>query len=380
MRARHLNLFIIILITILSIVGCEDTYPPFTLDSSQMKVEKEHYKKEFFYKDPALNLIWDLKKGQFDNDPDEEILIVAGYGVRIVTLEGTIKDSFPIPYLREISAIDFNNDGDYEFLSEGGVWSSSVVVLNSSGKVEWKYSSTKWKYLSTLVGAPKAGDLDGDGTKEIVLPYSRCLILLHFGGGLMVFNEQGDYIHKYRGYPAPLEHIEIADFNGDGKDEILYWNKRKKRFIIQNAGGGITYQFKPFMEECNFAITDWVDTSLVHILLFGEDKMQVVQPDGTAVVTLDTPFSYAYCNPSSGNILKLKIDGKIVYRYVSTIVGRGSCHKTVLSINSLSGELLYQEIIWADCPSLLILSDSESENGGFLIGARDCVLKYSYQE
>ena len=374
MHLFRLNIFIIIIVILLSIVGCEDAYPPFTLDSSQIKVEKEHYKKKFFYKDPDLNLIWDLKKGQFDNDPDEEILVVGSNGGRIVTLEGKIKDSFPIPHLYGISAIDFNNDGDYEFLGRGGGFSSvSVAVLNSSGKVEWRYSTT-------YVGPPKAGDIDGDGTKEIVLPYSRNLKLLRFGGGLMVFNEEGDYIHKYKGYPSPLEHIEIADFNGDGKDEILYWNKTKNRFIIQNAGGGVTYQFKPFMDECNFAITDWVDTSLVHILLFGEDKMQVVQPDGTAVVTLDTPFSYAYCNPSSGNILKLKIDGKIVYRYVSTIVGRGSCHKTVLSINSLSGELLYQEIIWADCPSLLILSDSESEDAGFLIGARDCVLKYSYQE
>ena len=374
MRARHLNLFLIISVTILSIAGCGDDLPPFTLDSSQMKVEKEHYKKEFFYKDPDLNLIWDLKEVQFDNDPDEEILVVGSYGVRIVTLEGTIKDSFQIPHLYGISAIDFNNDGDYEFLGKGGGLSSvSVVVLNSSGKVEWKYSTT-------LVGPPKAGDIDGDGIKEIVLPYSRNPILLRFGGGLLVFNEKGDYIHKYKSYPSSLEHIEIADFNGDGKGEILYWNERKKRFIIQNASGGVTYQFKPFMDECNFAITDWIDTSLVHILLFGEDKMQIVRPDGTPVATLDTPYSYAYCNPSFGKVLKLKINGKSTYRYVSLIVGRGSCHKAVLSINSLSGELLYQEIIWEDCKSLLILSDSESENGGFLIGARDCVLKYSYQE
>lgn len=374
MRARHLNLFLIISITLLSIVGCEDTYPPFTLDSSQMKVEKEHYKKEFFYKDPDLNIIWDLKKGQFDNDPDEEIMVVGSYGVRIVTLEGKIKDSFPIPHLYGISAIDFNNDGNYEFLGKGGGLSSvSVVVLNSSGKVEWKYSTT-------LVGPPKAGDIDGDGTKEIVLPYSRNLRLLRFGGGLMVFNEQGDYIHKYRGYPSPLKHIEIADFNGDRKGEILYWNKEKKRFIIQNAEGGITYQFKPFMEECNFAITDWVDTSSKHILLVSDDKMQIVKPDGTPVATLDTPYSYAYCVPSFGKVLKLKIDGKSTHRYVSILGGRGSCHKTLLSINSLSGELLYQEIIWEDCYSLLILSDSESESAGFLIGARDCVLKYSYQE
>lgn len=289
--------------------------------------------------------------------------------LQLLTLDGKLKDSISFEFraLWFVQAVDIDNDGKYEFLGNGFWGIPAAVLLNSQGKVIWK------KYKLALTNPVlTAGDIDGDGIKEVMVPYVRG----QYGQGLLVLDAKGNIVKDIKKFMS--DYVKAADLNGDGKDEIVYWDEKEKSLIVREGIGEILYRIKPQLDNFKFSITDWVEGSPAHILLVGSEKMQILDIEGKVLATLNIPYSLPSFFQPNGTLLKMNQDNTNPYGYVTLLKGRGGWHRTVLYVNSLSGELLYHEILEEDCNSLLAFNDNiKIKSGSFLVGGRNRVWLYT---
>jgi hypothetical protein len=130
----------------------------------------------------------------------------------------------PRAYSQAVRAADLNADGRADLLvgyinAESGVWRYGAdVYLAGSGEFERRtlYAVEGRRVVSALA----AGDVDGDGRADIVALTSEGETLLFRG------NEKGFFDREERAEPAALAgcrgfHVELADLDGDGADEIV---------------------------------------------------------------------------------------------------------------------------------------------------------------
>jgi hypothetical protein len=356
-------LFLICLNLLLLTNGCGGGSPPKELAKGRVVVEKQRYNKEIFYKAKGLNLIWQLKKVNYDNN--DKVLVVGGDGACLLALNGKLLQSIsykPQYAYYDVRIDDVNNDGKYEYFSRVLWGEPPVVLLDHQGNMLWEYKTGK-KYPH--LPPPIAIDVNDDRIKEIVIPTINPT----------VFDASGNLL-KETNLKGPLgEKVEVADFNGDGRSELLYYSATQS-FIIQKVNGEVISRFKPTLDNFTFSKTYWVNNSNAHLLLVGSEKMHIINHKGEKVAIFNTPYtSYSYQRPDGMPLLLNK--EKNDYGYISSIKGRGGWHRTVIYVNALSGELLYQEIVEEDCDSLYAFNDTDDKKGSFLVGCRNCIWLYT---
>lgn len=361
-----IKVFLIVFPFILT--SCGGGSPPKELLHGRVVIEKKHYQKTIFLQATGSNLIQELHKGNFDNSSEEEFLVVGSNGAYLFTLDGKVK--FKTNYeqynLYDVRATDIDNNGTYEFYSRALWGEPPVVVLDQKGNLIWQYKTGKeFPHLPF----PVVIDIDGDNIKELIIPTANPY----------VFDTKGA-LKKKSSFTLILgEDPEVGDFDGDKVDDFLFYSQSNNEFIIQKVTGEVILETKPQLANFTRSTTMWRDSSLAHILLVGSEKMQIINSKGEIVSTLNTPYtSYSYRTPT-GTPLLLDENNKS-YGYVSLIGGRGGWHRTVLYINSSSGELLYQEVIEEDCSSILTLNDMKGKEESFLVGCRNLVWLYTPSE
>ncbi|MFJ7946471.1 FG-GAP repeat domain-containing protein [Streptomyces sp. NPDC096354] len=107
---------------------------------------------------------------------------------------------------------DLNKDGKADLImggSSNGVWAYSGPSLVNGGKPEKLWQAT----LPGAVHDIETGDVNGDGTAEIVVAADTATVVLNgkTGKTLATIDGGGQYVHT----------AELADLNGDGELDIL---------------------------------------------------------------------------------------------------------------------------------------------------------------
>lgn len=167
-------------------------------------------------------------------DQSDTLRAWATGGIRSVHIGGDLDGDGKV----EIIATDYSNGGRVHVLeyNESGVlelvWSSPVDLARENK------STPRWV---------QTGDLDGDGNKEIIFPVGPS-----YSGNVMVYENVGDNDFGTKSiidFPADMltgdgygefrmdrERGTVADFDGDGQDELILSNKDNNVYILSISG------------------------------------------------------------------------------------------------------------------------------------------------
>ena len=169
--------------------------------------------------------IFELKYvGDFDGDGEIE-LITSGdpSGWTVIDSEGEVSrieaqdgNRSPIYYVG-----DLDGDGELELAAGAGVY-------DLKGRKRWRYKLPEgpWTF-STLDKYAVVGDADGDGKKEIAF-FSRDP---NFGSQasadhwIFLFDAQGKLLWNHKTHASLLYPGAFVDINGDGKDELIFFEQ-----------------------------------------------------------------------------------------------------------------------------------------------------------
>ena len=176
--------------------------------------------------------------GDIDGDGKPEIVTANRYGDSIsvflnATTPGVINTSsfatklnFHAPqYCRDIIVADFDGDGKNDVAAVGqfvfSVWRNTSTVGNISFATRYDLS-----HSGNLGMGITAGDLDGDGMKDIVIAATQSS---SSSGYIRYYRNQsvpGGIAFAYNGYKGfdswfQAHDVTLSDFNGDGKLDIL---------------------------------------------------------------------------------------------------------------------------------------------------------------
>ncbi|OGG03643.1 MAG: hypothetical protein A3F83_11500 [Candidatus Glassbacteria bacterium RIFCSPLOWO2_12_FULL_58_11] len=369
-RIRHLRTFSMLTGAVCTSVvlllgnGCGGGFPPKELAEARITVNRRTLEKKLFFEDSSLNLVTDLRIGNFDADLEEEILVLGSNKACLLKSDGVRKSCllYKIDNLLDVRAVDLDGDGTQEWLA-GGLWGTpSPALLNMHGDVLWKYDA-KYKAM----GDPGIVDMNNDGTKEIVLyEQSRGLLFFSPAKGLL----------KELKVSQPVAHLKTGDLDGDGLLELVTSGFDGVMTVRKNTGEIVAQKKLPFSYS-DFELVGSDRQAVSQILVAGEDQLYAFGPDLNPVSKLDAPFA-RYLHVAAG--VRLPAAGRTTRgesdEYASILNGRGGWHRSVLYVNESSGPLIYQEILDENFQSICQFR-SEGSGTSFLVGGRGKVWLYT---
>ncbi len=181
---------------------------------------------KLLYENPDLNLIHEMKLGKFGMDKTG-LMVVGSRGACLLTLEGQPVRciSFTSHNLYPVQVIELPKQNTYAFVA-GGIWGEpAAVVMDSEGKVKWRYDA-KFKAM----GAPAVIDFGVSGERVIsVFEKERGLLFFDLDNGKLLSVSQPS---------AMLRSLRAIDFDGDGRKELLA-SDTKGRLITMTSSGEV---------------------------------------------------------------------------------------------------------------------------------------------
>jgi hypothetical protein len=138
---------------------------------------------------------------------------------------GKIQREIPIPEASAWRLAHFSGVPGVVFLNGRG---TLLIARDASGKTLWSYPEAGARYLTTIDDVWPI-DLDGDGSDEIVVGYSR--------SGLHVLNSQGKLIWKSTTIEN-MWHVSGGDVRGNGNPQVVSTSALGKVHIFSDDGTG----------------------------------------------------------------------------------------------------------------------------------------------
>jgi subtilisin family serine protease len=166
--------------------------------------------------------LFSLAAGDLDGDGSVDIAVsyVDSNSVGQVTLlsaDGTVKPGWPIAVgsfvYPALAIVDMNRDGKYELLANGA---NKLYALNSDGTS----FSNAFPISASGINNFVVGDLDGDGSPDILYVHGGSLTALRADGTVLkTWALQGANGSQPNGFGMPV----LGDFNQDGHIDIAVW-------------------------------------------------------------------------------------------------------------------------------------------------------------
>ncbi|HKQ76217.1 MAG TPA: hypothetical protein VJ810_21160 [Blastocatellia bacterium] len=330
--------------------------------------------KKLFYENGDLNLILDMKLGKFGMDKTG-LMVLGSNGACLLTLEGQAVKCMMYKSLKvaSVQVIELPEQNTYVFVARGMWGEPAVVVMDSEGKVKWRYDA-RFKAM----GAPAVIDFDGSG--------ERVIALFEHERGLLIFDLDNGKLLNVSQPSAQLRSLRAIDFDGAGRTELLT-NDTKDRLITLTSSGEavMSTEYQVF----SFAVTHSEPPNILTAPVIARERVapdKVVTKSGKMflydnkfqkVAAWDAPLldpGTSYLNLVAAELLGAPSERSGL---ISLFSGTGSWHKTPLFVHSWEGKLIYEELLEDNYLSILSFPGGEKGSAAFLVGGRGQIWRYS---
>jgi hypothetical protein len=261
------------------------------------------------------------------------------------------KIKFMSQYRNKIDIVDMSNDGKPEFLCRGS-WAEPAVLIGEDGREIWKYDDKNG------IDDSEAGDLYGDGKKEIV-------VTMNGGGGIKLFDVNKGEIWKKDG--GNIWSVAIRDINNDGENEIIHTSANGSIYI-RDKDGNVLKENKTVDYLAHFSMTNWFDRDDSVYPVSGQyGKIEIYNINGTTAAEFKTSDIQ---NPHYISTTIIKGRNK----YLAAVLSEVSQDNSMLYIFDEKGTVLYEEKTQGEYLAIMAFKS------GFLAGGKGEVFYYKIKD
>ena len=199
--------------------------------------------------------------GNFDDDPNPEIVLVSRGWVLLLEHDGSVKwgpiytdPSLPGLWAGPPTVADLDGDGALEVAVAGQRY---FVVFEADGSVKWR---APIEDTSTATGSA-AFDFDGDGAAELVYGDHNDVRIYRGSDGVILFR---DRTASGTGSESPV----VADVDGDGEAEIVvvtdnWWDGSIPGVRVYGEATGAWAAARPLWNQYAYSVSNIDDDGRV---------------------------------------------------------------------------------------------------------------------
>lgn len=346
---------------------------------------------------PGIGDTNDVAVGELDGQPGTDVVVAGGFGARVFDTAGASRSEMKFQFgtkevslgplkskalklmLGDVSVKDLDGDGVCEYLTRGSI--DGAALFSHGGALLWSYGAFDGERSS--IDDLVAGDLDNDGTAELVASWDA----------LEAFSLGGEKLWQ-RPWEGSIHSLDVADADGDGEAEIIVSHGQ---MAVMNPNGEKVRDVRLPFYLGRFSVLRGPrgDESLLAV---EEGSVWTFDSKGERVQKFPAPLAEIKVEPrkvgfggDEGGGFDFTIDKVDVYRaegawvkldparpeMLAVITSYVVLDRSVLYVYDASGTLLYEEVMPEQCRAVAALPAPEGRPQEFLVGCDTTIWRYA---